>query len=205
MDLPTVAITAPDLPSPLPTLQQSLMDLFYAHWLALTKKVRENNAALCEGCCDVFVNPNVPGMLRPPVLSEVAAVFPEKVYAAVILGNLNYQVENGGIMQWNDNEHSARVEDLRALFRDARTLGVEHAGTMLAILDDFVQRKADDEAPRESILCTGDDGMPCEIDDNSFDDYRDLTARFHELPMLTLMQGMLDRLFPAEVELRKAA
>ena len=87
MNLPTVTIPHPTLPSPLPTDHQELMDVFYEHYQMLASKVRENNASLQEGCNEIFVNPSIEGMLRTPEQREIAAVMPPKVNAAVILGN----------------------------------------------------------------------------------------------------------------------
>jgi len=116
MNLPTIEITQPELPDPLPTDHQGLMNVFYDHWQALSAKVRESNAALQEGCCDVFVNPNVDGMMRGPRQAEIAAVMPPKVNAAVILGNMHYQIGNGGWAQYDHNGYSQSVDAARALY-----------------------------------------------------------------------------------------
>jgi hypothetical protein len=40
----------------------------------------------------------------------------DKYYHAVITGNLNYQVNNGGFSQWNENGYSDSIEELIEFF-----------------------------------------------------------------------------------------
>lgn len=41
--------------------------------------------------------------------------------AAVILGNFNYQVENGGFLQWHDNGYSSRIDWLHKYLKAIAT------------------------------------------------------------------------------------
>ena len=186
MNLPTIEITQPELPAVLPTEHQKLMDVFYNHWQALSAKVRENNAALQEGCCDTFVNPNVKGMMRGPHQSEIAAVMPPKVNAAVILGNMHYQIGNGGWAQYDDNGYSDSVDAARSLYEGAVNVGIEGADKVLELIDEFKQRKAD---ASRSDGYYGD-----EYDDEDEGDiYDDLDTRYYALEGEKLMQTILDR------------
>lgn len=45
--------------------------------------------------------------------------YPERV--AVFCGNLNYQVENGGFVQWHDNGYSACVDQLLVILKEIAT------------------------------------------------------------------------------------
>ena len=186
MNLPTIEITQPELPSPLPTEHQALMNVFYDHWKTLSAKVRENNAALQEGCCDIFVNPHVEGMMRGPHQSEIAAVMPPKVNAAVILGNMHYQIGNGGWAQYDGNGYSNSVDAARALYEGAANVGIDDADKVVALIDEFKKRKGESEQPGGYY---GDD-------DDDYDDgdiYDDLDTRYYEIEGEALMQSMLDR------------
>jgi len=186
MNLPTIDITQPTLPAVLPTDHQELMNLFYNHWQTLSAKVRENNAALQEGCCDTFVNPNIEGMMRGPSQAEIAAVMPPKVNAAVILGNMHYQIGNGGWAQYEGNGYSSSVDAARALYEGAVNVGIEGAEKVVALIDEFKKRKGD--ASRSGGYY-GD-----EYDDEDEGDiYDDLDTRYYAIEGSALMQAMLDR------------
>jgi hypothetical protein len=63
--------------------------------------------------------------------------------AAVQLGNLNYQVENGGFSQWWDNEYGPEdIEDLLRLAQQGKNRGIQHFDTLLDLL-----RKVHSAAP----------------------------------------------------------
>lgn len=188
MTLPTIEIPQPDLPSPLPTEHQALMNVFYDYWQALSAKVRENNAALCEGCNELWVNPQIEGMLRSPNQAEIAAVMPPKVNAAVILGNMHYQIGNGGWAQYDDNGYSESIDAARALYEGGVSVGVENADKVVAIIDEFRKRKGEADKPG------GYYGY--DEDDESQDDgdiYDDLDTRYYAIDGEPLMQDILDR------------
>ena len=186
MNLPTIEITQPELPATLPTEHQKLMNLFYGHWQTLSAEVRKNNADLQEGCCDVFVNPNVEGMLRGPSQSEIAAVMPAKVNAAVILGNMHYQIGNGGWAQYDGNGYSESVDAARALYEGAAKVGIENADRVVELIDEFKKRKGESEQPGGYY---GDD----DDNDGDGDIYDDLDTRYYDIEGEPLMQAMLDR------------
>jgi hypothetical protein len=149
--------------------------------------VRKNNAALQEGCCDVFVNPNVEGMMRGPRQSEIAAVMPPKVNAAVILGNMHYQIGNGGWAQYDDNGYSQSVDAARALYQGAVDVGIEDADKVVALIDEFKKRRSDAQP-----------GFGRDYDYESDEDeddilYDDLDTRYYAIEGGALMQAMLDR------------
>lgn len=195
MKLSTIEITAPVLPTVLPTDQQALMNLFYNHWQALSKQVSDNNAALSQNCSDVSVNYSIPGMLRAPLQSEIAAVMPPKVNAAVILGNFNYQTTNGGFGQYDDNGYSASVDALRTLYKGAYVVGIEGAGEVFEMIEEFIQRKADDNAPRDMLVERDDDGNEVEYEDDSFDNFDDLNKRYYAKDREPLMQEILNQFY----------
>lgn len=186
MNLPTIEIPNPTLPDVLPTDHQELMNLFYGHWKPLSEQVRKNNAALQEGCCDMFVNPNVEGMMRGPNQSEIAAVMPPKVNAAVILGNMHYQICNGGWAQYDGNGYSDSVDAARALYEGAANVGIQNADKVVELIDEFKKRKGESEQPG---------GYYGDEDDEDGDGaiYDDLDTRYYEIEGEPLMQAILDR------------
>lgn len=201
MDLATIAIPQPTLTFPLPNDQQALMTLFYDHWQALSAQVREHNQtvsakAKADGVEIEFgligVDTTVYDFLREPRQAEIAAVFPPKVNAAVILGNHNYQVGNGGWLQYHDNGYSASVEALRALYQGAADVGIADADKVLALIDQFMQRLKDDQAPRAPLRYFDEDGDG-EMEDDSFDNFDDLNSPFYAIDTEALMQAMMDR------------
>jgi len=188
MNLQTIEITQPELPDVLPTEHQKLMDIFYNHWQALSAKVRENNAALQEGCCDTFVNPDVEGMMRSPTQAEIAAVMPPKVNAAVILGNMHYQIGNGGWAQYDGNGYSESIDAARALYEGAVNVGIESADKVLELIDEFKKRKG------EADPKNGQRWLEAEDEDlDEYDIYDDLDNRYYALPGEGIMQVILDR------------
>lgn len=52
------------------------------------------------------------GWSRSDFLEYVKKNLSEEHYIAVIFGNLNYQVENGGFSQWDFNRYSEDLDDL---------------------------------------------------------------------------------------------
>ncbi|MEW5859799.1 MAG: hypothetical protein AB1861_20840 [Cyanobacteriota bacterium] len=51
--------------------------------------------------------------------------------AAVILGNLNYQVENGGFLQWHCNGYSGQVDKLHEYLEAIATPASEEVAEMI--------------------------------------------------------------------------
>ncbi len=56
---------------------------------------------------------------------------------AVITGNMNYQVENGGWYQWHDNNYSVTMEDLVEFFKQPEFKDSDEVIQLLRILDDL--------------------------------------------------------------------
>jgi hypothetical protein len=79
------------------------------------------------------------GMTRAQVLE----VFDLKHKAAVQLGNMNYQVENGGWVQWHENRYSDDLEDVITLARKGTALGVVGFDQIISILMDVRNILAD--------------------------------------------------------------
>jgi len=191
--LPTVEITQPTLPSPLPGDHQALMNIFYDLWQSLSAKVRESNAALKPGCDDVWIDPSTPGMLRSPHQEEIAAVMPPKVNAAVMLGNMHYQIGNGGWAQWHDNGYSTAAPALLQMLDGAAALGIENAADVAEMMRTFVKRIEDAEESRRSASRSyfGHDNDDEDFDEGRVDD--DLCTRYYALDGEKLCQDILDR------------
>lgn len=77
---------------------------------------------------------------------------------AVLLGTLNYQVENGGIMQWFDNGYGAHIEDV---LDTLRCVGTPRTLELYEKLDGFrveygnIQRTNSDD----DDLCVGSESF----------------------------------------------
>lgn len=199
MDFATIAIPAPTLPSPLPTDQQALMNIFYDFWQALSAQVREHNKAVQERAktdgVDVSSAPFGVDMetydfLRELRQAEIAAVMPHKVNAAVILGNMNYQVNNGGWAQYLDNRYAESLGAAVSLFKGATDIGIPDADKVLAILEEFGRRLDDREKTTSFGSGLGDD----DYDDGDSDPFGDLDTRYYAIKTHEpLMQAILDR------------
>lgn len=176
--LPTVTITPPVLPEPLPQDHQYLNDIFYAHWQSLNNIVIENN----EENRDIEDPSKVEGMMRSPNQSEIAAVMPPKVNAAVILGNLQTQVDNGGFIQYVDNGYSDCIEAVRCLYQGAVSNDIENADKILKIVEEFIGIK---EAEK--------DNCDFQNNDDFLDPYGHLDTQFYAIDNLKIMQEMLDK------------
>lgn len=68
-------------------------------------------------------------------LNKVNEKLGELHFYAVITGNLNYQVENGGFIQWIDNGYSHIIEDLIDFF-DKNMRAHKVTAKLLSILED---------------------------------------------------------------------
>lgn len=179
MPYQTIDIGTPTLASPLPTSHDALMQCFYEHWQNLCAKVLEINRANAEK--------EDAEHIREPNQAEIAAVFPPKVNAAVLLGNFNYQVENGGFSQYEGNFYSESVNAVRVLFDGAQGVGIANAADVLAVIDDFIKRSA---ANADSSRRSHNDND----DELGFDSYGDLDERYYAIEnMEQTMQQMLDR------------
>ena len=73
---------------------------------------------------------------------------------AVVLGNWNYQVENGGINQWVDNGYCTGISDLREALEKMDT---KHSNTIIKYLDEVQEYLLDEviSGLAESCGCGG--------------------------------------------------
>jgi hypothetical protein len=78
-----------------PNVHQTMMDKAYELW----SKPEENKRMSYEG-----------------FLEMVSEELGDNYVDAVITGNMNYQVENGGWFQWHDNGYSVTIEELISFF-----------------------------------------------------------------------------------------
>jgi len=202
MELTTVPLTQPTLPSPLPNDHQALMNLFYDYWKQMSAQVTQNNDKVRKAAEDAGVDithfpfdvdTDTYVFMRDPRQAEIADVMPPKVNAAVVLGNFNYQVNNGGFSQYLDNGYAASVEAVIALFKGAADLGIADAAEVLAIVQEFSDRSESERAPTRGSYrgyCDDDE------DDGDFhgDPYGDLCTRYYAIEgHEPLMQAILDR------------
>lgn len=201
MDRKTVEITTPAFPSPLPTEHQALCDIFYNHWQALAGEARRHNQALTEqakidtgGDMELFDESKY-DFIREPRQVEIAAVMPPKVNAAVILGNYNYQIGNGGFSQHHGNGYSESNDAIRLLLQGATDIGIVGADLMLKIHEEYITRlEAEDRGSRATDFgryFDNDDDV--ESDEFEGDSFRDLDSRYYDIATEPLMQVILDR------------
>lgn len=194
MTYQTVEITKPEISYPLPNDHQQLMNIFYEHWNVLANQAREHNKELAakNGGEDAG---KPEGLLRDPTQDEIATVMPPKVIAAVILGNMHYQVGNGGWAQYDGNGYSAAIGGVQKLFEGAEKVGIENAGKILEIIKEFRQRKAaaDEGDSSERFGRFRYDDEEDEAEEESYETYDDLCTRYYDIEGEVVMQAMLDR------------
>lgn len=175
MNYPVITIPQPALPAVLPTEHQALMNIFYNFWQELAGKAREHNKE----------NEDSQNYLREPHQAEIAAVMPPKVNAAVILGNMHYQIGNGGWNQYDGNGYSSSVDAARNLYEGAANIGIEGASKVVELIDEFKKRKNEADMPGGYW---GDEDEDCDGDI-----YDDLDTQYYDIEGEKLMQEMLDR------------
>lgn len=205
MNIPTIELAKPTISYPLPNDHQTLMDLFYGYWQAAAAQTREHNEAVSKQAkADgvevsyglIGVDTDKYAFRREPRQAEIAALFPPKVNAAVILGNMNGQIENGGWSQYRDNGYSASIEAALTLYKGAADAGIEKADLVVAMIEEFIQRSSDDDSMmREydgrSRRYFSDDE---EQEEPELDRLDDLCTRYYAIEDRgALMQAMLDR------------
>lgn len=107
------------LPATLPTEWEALMGLFYDEWRAQTDQM----AAKPEEERTRFAQ------------ADIAALMPAKVNIAVMLGNMNYQVHNGGWAQWSDNGYYVAGDTIAKYLQRAMDLGQTTLAPILEALE----------------------------------------------------------------------
>lgn len=104
---------------------------------------------------------------RVAVLSEVS----ERHQAAVRLGKLNYQVENGGFSQWEDNGYGIDAEALLDICERGISLGLENFKELKGILKKFMNMPAyKSETEEESCDNCNGVGHHGDEDDESYEE-----------------------------------
>lgn len=73
--------------------------------------------------------------------------------AAVQLGNMNYQVNNGGWSQWHLNGYSEDMEDLIEIAKKGTAQGIKHFDILLQILTD-IEALGDPKDYNDTEICT---------------------------------------------------
>lgn len=68
---------------------------------------------------------------------EVLKLMSELHQVAVKLGNLNYQVNNGGFSQWEFNEYNEDIEDLKIICDKGISLNIEEFKKLKQILVEY--------------------------------------------------------------------
>jgi len=204
MKYETLPIAEPALPTPLPTDHQSLMNIFYNHWQAHSAAVRDHNKAIDPDSDEIFVRAGAEGMMRSANQEEIAAVMPPIVNAAVVLGNHNYQIGNGGWLQWDGNGYSASIDMLEGIYNGAVKFGIEGAEEVLEMIQAFRKRKEDeDRDSRYGYHNSYSDEDDDEKEDGLYTDDLDtqyyakdrepmiqkILDNFHEIAGMALMQG----------------
>lgn len=177
-----IDLPAPVLPNPLPAGQQDLMDLFYGYWREACDKIQTYNEK--QSKAENYIN--------KPVQDEIIAIFPSKVNIAVILGNFNYQVNNGGFMQWDDNGYSRHISKLKNLFLGAKSIKIENADAVLVLLEEFEEIK---NGSKEPVRFTnyGPDGDE-EFEEEVHGDFSGLDTIYYAIPNVEeMMQEILDK------------
>lgn len=183
----------PQQGDPLPTDHQELMNIFYNYWQALNAQIREQNkqeSDRAEATGEEAV------LVKQPSQADIFCIMPSKVNAAVVLGNFNYQVCNGGFLQWDDNGYSSNITHLKRLFEGATKIGIENADKVLDLIERFEKIK---EEAREPVRYSGynyqdpDDETEHDFEEESYPDYDDLDTEYYKIDGEPMMQKILDR------------
>jgi len=88
-----------------------------------------------QGLMDASYDRWKSGDLSEARREDFVAALDETHRDAVLLGNLNYQVENGGFSQWVDNGHGVEISMVRAALRRLGTEAAKAADAMLGRLE----------------------------------------------------------------------
>ena len=125
-------------------IQQYLMDEVYDKWRELEKE----NSHITK--------------------NEVLKLFDKKYSVAVKLGNLNYQIENGGISQWIFNRYMEEdILDLKEYTNYAKEKDVENIGILEEVIQPIIKNYTflSKEVEVECDCCYGsgvdDEGEEC--------------------------------------------
>lgn len=76
---------------------------------------------------------------------------------AVITGNFNYQVCNGGFVQWHDNGYSAQADELIEILKEIGTETTLKAADMVTEYMEVVEEVAEAESTNGMFGCTDDE------------------------------------------------
>ena len=144
------------IPAPLPTDWQELMNLFYAEWQAQGAAMKERPEEE-----RVYVDQ-----------AAIAAIMPAKINMAVMLGNMNYQVHNGGWAQWIDNRYYVAGPTIAQYLQRAMDLGQTALKPIIEALDEANKVARETDGGRDYGNDTGDE------DDEYYDWDREANTQF---------------------------
>lgn len=114
------------------------------------------------------------GWSRSDFLEYVKKNLSEEHYIAVIFGNLNYQVENGGFNQWDFNGYSEDLDDLLYYIKE---IPGEESKTVEDLLLEFKKCKED----RDNKMHASDYNLPYELHDHLYEIQELIREEFHLL------------------------
>lgn len=77
--------------------------------------------------------------------NEFIKALPEKQAQAVIIGNLNYQVENGGFSQWASNGYSDQAERLKMYLRLIATESAKLVHDTIEEFEEYAEDYCEDD------------------------------------------------------------
>lgn len=124
--------------------------------------------------------------------SQFLANLDAKERQAVLLGNMNYQIGNGGVQQWVDNGYALKAVDL---FDVLKLMGSPRAMEWLAKLEPFVDQYVDLSAKDRGF---GQDYWLDKGDDEG-DEYQREDERPHWGPAEALTDFYYEEPFNAEL------
>jgi hypothetical protein len=179
---------------------QQLMNEAYAFWTGHDNAVRSDyeavlqrlTAELGEDHDEVYqARREMSGRLWSK--ETFWAQLDERRLIAVLTGNMNYQVENGGWLQWCDNGYVECASELEAILRE--TIGtktaVEVADMVTRVANAWEQFQSDkNETPGIAFCrCDDEDECDCETEDDIWQGAHDefssvaepLDTRFYQL------------------------
>jgi hypothetical protein len=179
---------------------QQLMDAAYAFWMGHDNAVRSDSEAtlqrlaaeLGEDHDEVYqTRRELSGRLWSK--ETFWAQLGERELIAVLTGNMNYQVENGGWLQWCDNGYVQCAGELESILRESigTKTAIEVADMVARVAHAWEQFQSDkDETPGIAFCCCDDeDECDCETEDDiwqaAHDEFSSVTepldTRFYQI------------------------
>jgi hypothetical protein len=155
---------------------QQLMDEAYERWQQHDARIREDYALVIKAAVDVLGEDHHDVYaLRREVSQKLWsketfwAQLDERESVAVLTANMNYQVENGGWLQWCDNGYVDCAAELETVLREkiGTETAVEAAGMVARVAGAWERFQSDKDETPGYLSCRCDDEDECDCEDEN--------------------------------------